>query len=151
MNYVTSPIPILSPLLFMTICGHFQSARICLLSFSMPEASSCIILLQHYCCYGNSNGWLHLFAKLYGCMYYLQAKALIYFLGLFGMVYNYYCVVMTMVVVGYACDLLPEAILYFLQTYLMVAMTTIQMVHKCVLSLMLIHTTIVKIYSITCG
>ena len=54
------------------------------------------------------------------------------------------------VVVGYTFDLLSEAIFYLLQTFLMVAMVTMATIQrvKFVQSLMLIHITIVKKYTI---
>ena len=54
------------------------------------------------------------------------------------------------VVVGYTFDLLSEAIFYLLRTFLMVAMVTMATIQrvKFVQSLMLIHITIVKKYTI---
>ena len=58
------------------------------------------------------------------------------------------------IVVGYTFDLLSEAIFYLLRTFLTVAMVTLYCYHgnlkrvKFVQSLMLIHITIVKKYTI---
>ena len=82
----------------------------------MPEAVNCILNVV-------AMVWVLVgYMYLHGCTT-LQAETLIYLVIWYGLLAC--CVIITKVVLGYTCDLLPEAILYLLRTYLTVSTVTL--------------------------